>query len=388
VIANQAMDVAADAAAQLAIRAVVRHGAAFALDVDLRLPAHGVTAILGPSGSGKTTLLRAVAGLARPKPGRVALGDVVWQDETGQGARIWLPAHRRPIGLVFQEASLFDHLTVAGNLDFGRRRVPPGEQRVALEQAIELLGIGALLERRPARLSGGERQRVAIARALAASPALLLMDEPLAALDAARKAELLPYFERLARGLTLPILYVTHAVDEAARLARRLLLLQQGRCVALGDTAQVLARLDVAQEQGDGAGAIVDGVVQAADPAYGLMTVRFGTRPAGSDHADLAGRIQCLQTAPPRAAGSPVRLRVLARDVSVTLAPARDTSILNIVPAAVREIANDGAAQVLLRLDACGVPLLARITRKSADALALAPGRVVYAQIKGVAVLD
>jgi molybdate transport system ATP-binding protein len=379
-MADQAADAATGADAQLAIRAVVRHGAAFALDVDLRLPACGVTAILGPSGSGKTTLLRAVAGLVRPKPGRVALGDAVWQSETGQGTNIWLPTHRRPIGFVFQEASLFDHLTVAGNLDFGRRRVPRGEQRVALDQAIELLGIGPLLGRRPARLSGGERQRVAIARALAASPALLLMDEPLAALDAARKAELLPYFERLARDWATPILYVTHAMDEAARLSQRLLLLQQGRCAALGVTAQILARLDVAQEQGDGAGAILDGVAQAADAAYGLMAVRFGN--------GLAGCIQCLQTAPPRAAGSPVRLRILARDVSGSLTSAPDTSILNIVPATVRELAADGAAQALLRLDAHGTPLLARITRKSAAALALAPDMPVYAQIKGVAVLD
>ena len=385
-MAGQAADAAAGAGAdaQLAVRAVVRHGADFALDVDLRLPARGVTAILGPSGSGKTTLLRAVAGLTRPAPGRVALGDAVWQDETGQASRhvpgIWQPAHRRPIGFVFQEASLFDNLTVAGNLDFGRRRVPPGQRRVALDQAIELLGIGALLDRRPARLSGGERQRVAIARALAASPALLLMDEPLAALDTARKAELLPYFERLAREWAIPMLYVTHAVDEAARLSQRLLLLQQGCCAALGDTVQILARLDVAQGQGDGAGAIIDGVVEAADAAYGLMSVRFGD--------DAACRIQCLQTAPPRAAGSPVRLRVLARDVSVTLTPAPDTSILNIVPAVVRELAADGPAQVLLRLDAYGAPLLARITRKSADALTLAPDKPVYAQIKGVAVVD
>jgi molybdate transport system ATP-binding protein len=234
---------------------------------------------------------------------------------------------------------------------------------------------------------------VAIARALAASPALLLMDEPLAALDAARKAELLPYFERLARDWAMPMLYVTHAADEAARLSQRLLLLRQGRCVALGDTAQVLARLDVAQEQGDGAGAILDGVVEAVDAAYGLMSVRFGARPADADGAATngsgsAGCIQCPQTAPPRAAGSAVRLRVLARDVSVTLTPARDTSILNIVPATVRELAAGGAAQVLLRLDAGGAPLLARITRKSADALALTPGAPVYAQIKGVAVLD
>ncbi|MDR2991380.1 MAG: molybdenum ABC transporter ATP-binding protein [Burkholderiaceae bacterium] len=385
-------DWAADTAAEaeLAVRAMVRYGTDFVLNVNLALPASGITAILGPSGSGKTTLLRAIAGLVRPAPGRVTLGNAVWQDETEPGRGVWLPTHRRPIGFVFQEASLFEHLSVVGNLDFGRRRASSDTWRAALNQAIELLDIGPLLERRPAQLSGGERQRVAIARALAASPALLLMDEPLAALDAARKAELLPYFERLARELSIPILYVTHAVDEAARLSQYLLLLQRGGCIALGTTAEILARIDVAQEQGDGAGAILDGVVEAADAAYGLMIVRFSNVPAGgADDDPLAGCIQCLQTDPPRAAGSPVRLRVLARDVSVTLTEALGTtSILNIVPAMVQELVVDGPAQVLLRLDAYGAPLLARITRKSADALALTPDTRVYAQIKGVAVLD
>ena len=204
------------------MRAKVERGSAFTLDVDLQLPGRGITALFGPSGCGKTTLLRAVAGLVRPAPGRVVVNGEVWQDDA---ASVWRPTHRRPLGVVFQEASLFDHLNVQRNLDFGRRRVPASERHVSLEQAIDLLGIAPLLQRNPASLSGGERQRVAIARALATSPRLLLMDEPLAALDAARKAELLPYFERLQRELDMPVLYVTHSLDEVARLASEVVLM-------------------------------------------------------------------------------------------------------------------------------------------------------------------
>ena len=281
--------------------------------------------------------------------------------------------------MVFQEASLFEHLTVQGNLDFGLKRVPATERHVSLAQAVELLGIGHLLNRRPAQLSGGERQRVAIARALATSPRLLLLDEPLAALDAARKAEVLPWFERLARELRIPALYVTHSLDEVARLADHLLLLQGGQAVAQGPVADLLARLDIAQTHGDAAGALIDGVVDQVDAAYHLLQVRFG-----------GGTIQCVQApgAPLRQPGQRVRLRVQARDVSLTLHAAHDTSILNVLAARVTSLAADGPAQVLVALDVGGTPLLARVTRKSADALQLAPGQRVFAQIKGVAVLD
>ena len=360
----------------LALRACVRHGADFTLDVDLQLPGRGVTAVFGPSGCGKTTLLRAVAGLTRPSPGRVVVAGDVWQDDA---TRVWRPTHRRPLGMVFQEASLFEHLTVQGNLDFGLKRVPASERHVSLAQAVELLGIGHLLNRRPAQLSGGERQRVAIARALATSPRLLLLDEPLAALDAARKAEVLPWFERLARELRIPALYVTHSLDEVARLADHLLLLQGGQAVAQGPVADLLARLDIAQTHGDAAGALIDGVVDQVDAAYHLLQVRFG-----------GGTIQCVQApgAPLRQPGQRVRLRVQARDVSLTLHAAHDTSILNVLAARVTSLAADGPAQVLVALDVGGTPLLARVTRKSADALQLAPGQRVFAQIKGVAVLD
>ena len=353
----------------LALRVALSHGTGFSLDVDVRLPGQGVSAIFGPSGCGKTTLLRCVAGLTRPATGRVTVGGQLWQDDA---AGVWLPTHRRPLGMVFQEASLFAHLTVQGNLDYGQRRV-------SLEQAIELLGIGHLLARRPAGLSGGERQRVAIARALATSPRLLLMDEPLAALDAARKAELLPWFERLARELRIPVLYVTHALDEVARLADHLLLLDAGRMRAQGPAGELLAQLDVARSHGDAAGVLIEGRINAIDTTHHLLHVRFA-----------GGELLCVPpaNAATRAVGDRLRVRVLARDVSLTLTHARDTSILNVLPATVQSLADDGPAQLLVALDMQGAPLLARITRKSAQHLHLHPGRRVFAQIKGVAVLD
>ncbi|MBS0406643.1 MAG: molybdenum ABC transporter ATP-binding protein [Proteobacteria bacterium] len=360
----------------LALRVALSHASGFHLDVDVRLPGQGVSAIFGPSGCGKTTLLRCVAGLTRPATGRVTVGGQLWQDDA---AGVWLPTHRRPLGMVFQEASLFAHLTVQGNLDYGQRRVPAAERRVSLEQAIELLGIGHLLARRPAGLSGGERQRVAIARALATSPRLLLMDEPLASLDAARKAELLPWFELLARELRIPILYVTHALDEVARLADHLLLLDGGRVRAHGPAAQLMARLDLARGHGDGAGVLLEGHVGAIDTDDHLLHLRFA-----------GGELLCVHgpDAPPRALGQPVRVRVLARDVSLALSPAQDTSILNVLPATVQALTEDGPAQVLVALDLNGSTLLARITRKSAAALQVRPGLRVFAQVKGAAVLD
>ncbi|QTD44528.1 molybdenum ABC transporter ATP-binding protein [Ottowia testudinis] len=363
----------------LEIRARVAFGSgpdAFVLDADLPLPGRGVTALFGSSGCGKTTLLRAMAGLVRPQPGRIVVGGEVWQDDA---AGVWLPTHRRALGVVFQEASLFPHLSVQGNLDFGEKRVPAAQRRIALDQAIGLLGIGHLLARRPSQLSGGERQRVAIARALATSPRLLLMDEPLAALDAARKAELLPYFERLQRELRIPILYVSHSLDEVARLATHLVLLDAGRVLASGPTGELLTRLDLPLAHGDTASTVIDGELAAIEAEWGLLQVRFA-----------GGLLHCVQAAgsPARRVGERLRLRVLARDVSLTLAPAQDTSVLNVLPTTVRVMADDGPAQTLVALDAGGTTLLARVTRKSAYALRLAAGQRLFAQVKGVAVLD
>ena len=346
----------------------IRRGA-FTLDVDLCLPVQGVSALFGPSGCGKTTLLRAIAGLDRHPGGFLKLGDTTWQ-----AADRFVPPHRRALGYVFQEASLFAHLSARGNLEYGVRRVPRAERRVAVEQAVELLGIAPLLERRPDQLSGGERQRVAIARALAVSPRLLLMDEPLAALDVARKQEILPYIESLHRALDIPVLYVSHSPDEVARLADQLVLLDAGRVRATGAIADMLTRLDLPLVHGGDAEALIEASVAGHDDSYHLTYLDFP-----------GGRFTVPRK--PLAVGSPVRLRVAARDVSLTLERQTGTSILNIFPATVDALGAEGEAQVTVRLSVGGVPMLARVTRKSAAALELQPGRPVYAQAKSVAVL-
>lgn len=342
----------------------------FALDVDLDLPGRGVTALFGHSGSGKTTLLRLMAGLERAPDGEIAVNGQVWQD-----AETFLPTHLRPLGYVFQEASLFPHLSIRRNLEFGRSRVAAAERRVSLEQAIELLGIGHLLERRPDSLSGGERQRVGIARALAVSPRILLMDEPLAALDLARKQEILPFLEKLHDELEIPVVYVSHAPDEVARLADHLVVMDAGRAVASGPLTDTLARLDLPIRLGEDAGVVLDGVVEQRDARWHLARVAF---PGGALWVRDGGHDP----------GHPVRVRILARDVSLALARHEGTSILNILPGVVREIADDAhPAQVVVRLEVGGSPVLARLTRRSAQILGLTPGQGVYAQIKAVALI-
>ena len=212
----------------------------FRLDVDLSIPARGITALFGPSGCGKTTLLRAIAGLERVPGGHLGMAGETWQDDG-----LFVPTHKRPIGYIFQEASLFSHIDVRGNLEYGTRRMRDGQDRVSLEEAVDLLGIGHLLDRRPHTLSGGERQRVAIARALAVSPRLLLMDEPLASLDLERKQEILPYLESLHRTLEIPVIYVSHEPDEVARLADHMVLLEAGRVIASGTVHDMFTRLDL-----------------------------------------------------------------------------------------------------------------------------------------------
>lgn len=345
--------------------------AGFSLDVSLALPGRGVTAIFGPSGSGKTTLLRCMAGLERARAGRVVVNGEVWQDDA---ARVFLPVHRRPLGFVFQEASLLAHLDVQRNLDYGLRRVPAAQRRVPLAQAIDLLGIGKLMQRRPDTLSGGERQRVAIARALATSPRLLLMDEPLASLDVQRKADVLPYLERLHDELDIPVLYVSHAPDEVARLAEHLVLLDAGRVLATGPTRELMTRLDLPLAHGDAAAAVVEATVTHLEPAWHLS------------HLAFSGGALCLpsQSLQP---GQHVRLRIQARDVSLTLQRQEGSSMLNIFAVTVCGLAPDSPGQLMVSLDAGGSTLLARITQKSAAALQLQPGSRVYAQVKGVAVL-
>lgn len=346
----------------------------FALDVDLHLPGRGVTALYGHSGSGKTTCLRCIAGLERASDGFIQVNDEVWQDSRNG---LFVAPHKRALGYVFQEASLFPHLSVRANLEFGLKRIARQLRRVEMAQATELLGIGHLLERHPQHLSGGERQRIGIARALLTSPRLLLMDEPLAALDSKRKGEILPYLERLHDELDIPVLYVSHAQDEVARLADHIVLLSDGKALASGPIGETLARLDLPMALGDDAGVVVNGSVSAYDDHYHLLTLQL---PGSALHLRVAHA--------PMAVGKALRVKVQARDVSLSLQAEEHSSILNRLPVTVtQEIAADNNAHVLVRLDAEGTPLLARITRFSRDQLQLRPGQTLWAQIKAVAVL-
>ena len=287
--------------------------AEFSLEVDFEAPTVGVTALFGPSGSGKTTLLRCIAGLEQAR-GSLYVNGEVWQDESK-----FMPVHKRPLGYVFQEASLFPHLSVRANLEYGMKRIAPADRKVQLEQVVEWLGLERLIERNdPAVLSGGERQRVAIGRALLTSPRILLMDEPLSALDTASKAEILPYLESLHRELDIPVLYVSHALDEVARLADHMVLMQQGRVIASGALSQTMARLDLPLAGFDDAGAVIEAVVAEQDETYHLTRLDF----AGGDL--WVGRVA-------QPTGTVVRARVLARDVSIALQMPQGSSITNIL---------------------------------------------------------
>ncbi|MGI4845109.1 MAG: molybdenum ABC transporter ATP-binding protein [Janthinobacterium lividum] len=343
----------------------------FLLDVDLALPGRGVSALFGPSGSGKTTCLRAIAGLERAPNGYVALGDEVWQDEA---RKAFVPTHRRALGVVFQEASLFPHLSVRGNLEFGLSRVAGAERRFELDAVAAMLGIERLLERKPASLSGGERQRVAIARALLSSPRLLLMDEPLAALDLKRKQEILPYLERMHDELSIPIIYVSHAPDEVARLADHLVLLDAGRVVASGPLTETLARADLPPVFADDTGVVLDTVL-AGHEADDLSRLAFagGSLFVGRRSEPVGGRLRC---------------RIHARDVSIALERPQRSSIVNLLPAVVTATAaTDTPGHVLVQMRMGEVPLLARISERSRRELDIRPGLQVWAQVKAVALL-
>lgn len=342
----------------------------FTLDLDLTLPGRGVTAIFGQSGSGKTTLLRCIAGLERAPHGRLTFKGEVWQDEG-----TFLPVHKRPLGYVFQEASLFPHLTVLGNLRYGLTRAKTG-QGVSLQQAVELLGIGHLLARMPDRLSGGERQRVGIARALAVSPRLLLMDEPLAALDMARRQEILPYLERLHDELECPVLYVTHSPDEVARLADHLVVMEGGRVLAHGPLAETLSRLDLPFRLGEERQVVLEGVVAERDERWQLARVDF-------DGGGIWTRDRGIPL------GRRVRLRVPCGGVSLCRKHPEETSILNILAGEVEGIAADEhPGLTLVRVMIGKSALLARVTKRSLAALALEPGQAVWVQVKSAAVMD
>jgi molybdate transport system ATP-binding protein len=344
----------------------------FKLDIDLQLPGRGVTALFGASGSGKTTCLRALAGLERASGGYLSVNGEVWQDDE---RGLFVPTHKRAIGYVFQEASLFDHLSVRGNLEYGMRRVAPSAHKVSLQHAVELLGIGHLLDRMPHRLSGGEKQRVAIARALAINPRVMLMDEPMAALDLQRKQEILPYLERLHGELDIPLIYVGHAPDEVARLADHLVALEQGRVLASGPLTDILARIDLPIRLGEDAGVVLEGQIGEIDAQWHLARVDF-----------MGGSLWIRDSGAP--VGRQVRVRILARDISIALDAHTDSSILNMLPAVVEQIGDDThPALALVRLNTGGAPLVARITRRSAEKLKLCPGMRGWAQIKAVALV-
>lgn len=342
---------------------------AFRLAASFEAPATGVTALFGPSGSGKTTVLRCVAGLERADEGSLRVNGDCWQDES---RRLFRPPHRRPIGYVFQEPSLFPHLSVRGNLEYGLKRVDPGQRRVDFDQAAELLGVVRLLERSPARLSGGERQRVAIARALLTSPSLLLMDEPLAALDSQSKAEIMPYLERLHAELSVPVLYVSHSPSEVARLADHMVVMEDGQVGAEGPLSDLMTRLDLPLSRGEHAEAVLEGVVAGHDDAFHLTEVAVAGVRIAIPRQDLA-------------IGERVRLRIQARDVSLALVPPERSSIVNVLPARVVELDQHAPGLVTVRLRVDGAGLLARVTARSAAQLGLEPGQQLYAQVKAVA---
>jgi len=343
----------------------------FRLAVDSRLPLDGIVGLFGPSGHGKSTLLRAIAGLERGTRGRIALNGEVWQDD---GRQLFVPPHRRGVGYVFQDARLFPHLSVRGNLRFGERRAPSAVRpRLALDRVIDMLDLGPLLRRRPAGLSGGERQRVAIGRALLAAPRLLLLDEPLSALDLRRKAEIIPYIERLRDDLALPVIYVTHSLDELSRLARTIILLSEGRIVAIGGVQEITQRLDLQPLTGRfEAGSVLDARVVGQDRRYAMTVL------------EVAGQILRMPEvdAPPR---STLRLRVRARDVALALTAPQKISIRNMLRGRIAAIDLEPGAFAEISVDLGGPLLRSRITREAADELGLAVSTPVFALIKSVA---
>jgi molybdate transport system ATP-binding protein len=341
---------------------------AFTLDAHAEVPSRGVTGLFGPSGSGKTSLLRCLAGLEKAS-GTLKIGDDVWQDDD-----VFIPSYRRPVGYVFQEASLFNHLTVQDNLMYGLKRIPERARNLSLDNVIELLGLMHLLSRSPEKLSGGERQRVAIARALLTSPKLLLMDEPLASLDRESRQEILPVIERLHRHLAIPVVYVSHASEEIARLADHIVLMQTGKITASGLVHEVFTRLDLSLADGVDAESILETTVAGHDEPYHLSMLQFD-----------GGTFMVPHTGLP--VGSGVRVRLFARDVSLTLTRPTGTSIQNQLEATVSEVSRFSDAQVTVRLQVNDMTILSRITRKSADMLAVKPGLRLYAQVKSVAVL-
>jgi molybdate transport system ATP-binding protein len=344
--------------------------AQFSLDVDLNLPMQGITGIYGPSGAGKTTLLRCMAGLEASDHGRLIVDGDTWEDSRGSTK---LAAHQRQIGYVFQEARLFPHMNVAANLEYGMKR--SGGAGDGFDEVVGLLGLEEFLARMPATLSGGEAQRVAIGRALLRSPRMILMDEPLASLDDARKEEVLPFLERLHTNLKTPLIYVSHNIDEICRLCDQLVVMESGHVVTQGDLQTVLLNAEHAGLSGSEAGAVLIGRVKAYDEPFDLTQIEL----AGST-LWIPGRRSSEVTE--------LRIRIRANDVSICLEMPEQTSILNVLKAEVEDIQAEAGASTLVRLRVGTERILARVTRRSVADLRLRPGNLVYAQIKSIAVKD
>ncbi len=353
---------------RLEVDIAVRLGA-FSVDAQFASDAP-VTALFGRSGSGKTTVLNAIAGLVKPERGRIAVGDAVFFD--GKGAS--LPVQQRRVGYVFQEGRLLPHLSVRQNLLYGRFFTAQSERYADFERIVRLLDLGRLLGRRPHGLSGGESQRVAIGRALLASPRILLMDEPLASLDTPRKAEILYYVERLRDEVRVPIVYVSHAIDEVVRLADTVVLLSDGRVAGAGPVAEMAGRLELRPYLGrfEG-GAVIQARVAAHDLDWGLTQLDF---PGGSLYAPDVDAL----------VGEPIRVRIRARDVSLATERPQNLSMQNVVAGIVRAVGDANGASVDVQLDVAGTPIIARVTRKSVAELRLEPGKRVFALIKAVAI--
>lgn len=346
----------------------------FHLAIDITIPSRGVTVLFGPSGSGKTTVLRCVAGLERAS-GRFAIGDEIWQDDQRQ---IFVPTWQRELGYVFQEASLFEHLDVRRNLEFGlnRSRIERQAARAALDDAIDLLSIGALLDRSTVNLSGGEKQRVAIARALVTKPKILLLDEPLASLDIARRKEILPWLERLHRELQIPVIYVTHSLDELARLADHVVMLDYGQVSASGDLQKICTHPIMAMAAGDEAGVVIESTIQRIDDKFNLAEVAFG-------ESTLWVRDGGVQV------GAPIRVRILARDVSLATTAQSSSTIQNVIPGVIESLTNEAHASQALVTVRCGeAVLLSRVTHRALATLKLDTGSPVWCQVKSAALID
>jgi molybdate transport system ATP-binding protein len=341
----------------------------FRLAVDATVPGRGVTALFGRSGCGKTTLLRCMAGLEPSARGRLVVNGEIWQ-----ASDRFIPTHQRPLGYVSQEGQLFPHLSVQGNLMYGYRRIPASQRVVQPDVVAQLLGLDALLQRRVNAISGGQRQRVAMGRALLTSPRLLLMDEPLAALDGISKAEILPYLEHLRDELSIPIVYVSHAIDEVSRLADHMLFMQDGAVRAAGALRDLITRGDLPLAHAEGAAAVIEARVTGHDARHHLTELEFegGALMISRENLQWSAR---------------VRVRILARDVAINLTRPQDSSVLNCLPARVLDVSDDPhPAHVLVRLAVGDETLLSRITRRSLEHLALQPGANVYALVKSVAI--